>query len=106
MSTEFEDDDDTALADHEEELILEPPPQYKVVLVNDDFTPMDFVVQVLKKVFRLEHSAANQVMLAVHEHGKGTAGVYTHEIAETKQAQSMMMAKENGHPLMIVLEKV
>lgn len=106
MSTKFQDDDDVSTIDSEQELNLEPPSMYKVVFVNDDFTPMDFVVEVLQSIFRLDEAAANRVTLEVHKSGKGVAGVYTFEIAETKQAMAMNMAQKNEHPLLTVLEKV
>lgn len=106
MSTERQEDSNILDHDEEQEQRLEPPSQYAVVLINDDYTPMDFVVRVLQEVFRMDESAASQVMLEVHKKGKGVAGVYTHEIAETKQAQALNFARKNQHPLMVVLEKV
>lgn len=99
-------EDENVLAhDEEQDQKLEPPSQYKVVLMNDDFTPMDFVVRVLQDVFRLDESNAKLVMLEVHEKGKGVAGIYTYEIAETRQTQAMAYARKNDHPLLIQLEK-
>lgn len=81
------------------------PPLYKVVLLNDDYTPMEFVVQVLQTFFKMPHDKAVQVMLTVHTRGKAVAGVYTHEIAETKVAQVNDFSRVNQHPLMCTLEQ-
>ncbi|NKI34516.1 ATP-dependent Clp protease adapter ClpS [Wenzhouxiangella sp. XN79A] len=81
------------------------PPLYKVVVLNDDFTPMEFVVDVLKRFFGLEHDKATQVMLHVHTRGRGVAGVYTYEIAETKVIQVNDYAREHEHPLQCTLEE-
>ena len=85
---------------------LQPPPQFKVVMLNDDFTPMEFVVQVLQQFFGHTREKAVQIMLAVHQQGKATAGIYPAEIAETKTAQANAFARKNQHPLLTVLEKV
>jgi len=84
---------------------LQPPPQFKVVMLNDDFTPMEFVVQVLQQFFSHSHEKAVQLMLAVHQQGRATAGIYPAEIAETKTAQANAFARKNHHPLLTVLEK-
>ena len=84
---------------------IKRPPMYKVVLLNDDFTPMDFVVDVLKIFFRLEHDRATQVMLHVHTRGKGVCGVYTFEIAETKVVQVNEFSRQNEHPLNCTMEQ-
>ena len=84
---------------------LAPPPQYKVVMLNDDYTPMEFVVDVLQRFFRHDHDAAIRIMLAVHQAGKGVAGIYPLQVAETKVAQVNTYARKNQHPLMTVLEK-
>ena len=84
---------------------LQPPPQFKVVMLNDDFTPMEFVVQVLQQFFNHSREKAVQIMLAVHQQGKATAGIYPVEIAETKTAQANTFARKNQHPLLTVLEK-
>ena len=84
---------------------LQPPPQFKVVMLNDDFTPMEFVVQVLQQFFNHSREKAVQIMLAVHQAGKATAGIYPVEIAETKTAQANNFARKNQHPLLTVLEK-
>lgn len=81
------------------------PPMFKVVLVNDDFTPMEFVVQVLQKYFHHTRESAVQIMLHVHTKGRGVAGVYPAEIAETKTAQANAFARQHQHPLLAVLEK-
>ncbi|PKL96229.1 MAG: ATP-dependent Clp protease adapter ClpS [Gammaproteobacteria bacterium HGW-Gammaproteobacteria-8] len=80
------------------------PPLYKVVLLNDDYTPMEFVVDVLKKFFALSHDKATQIMLNVHTRGRGVAGVYTLEIAETKAVMVNDYAREHEHPLQCMLE--
>ncbi|MDA9951159.1 ATP-dependent Clp protease adapter ClpS [Oligoflexaceae bacterium] len=81
------------------------PSLYKVVLLNDDFTPMDFVIEVLEAVFQQDHTAATKIMLDVHRKGAGVCGVFPYEIAETKVARVENMAKESGHPLQCVLER-
>lgn len=90
----------------EEDVKLKPPSMYQVVLFNDDFTPMDFVVFVLQRFFSLDTEKANQVMLEVHTKGKGICGVFTFDVAETKVAMVQQFAKENEHPLMCDLQQV
>lgn len=85
---------------------LQPPPQFRVVMMNDDFTPMEFVVQVLQQFFNHPREKAVQIMLTVHQQGKGVAGIYPAEIAETKAAQANAYARKNQHPLLTVLEKI
>ena len=85
---------------------LKQPPLYRVVLINDDFTPMEFVVDILESVFGMERTRATQVMLEVHMKGKGVCGVFSHEIAETKVAQVMGIAKQHQHPLLCTMEQV
>jgi ATP-dependent Clp protease adaptor protein ClpS len=82
-----------------------PPPLYKVMLLNDDFTPMDFVVQVLQQFFAKSREQATQIMLKVHNEGVGVCGIYPHGIAETKVNQVMAFARENQHPLQCVMEE-
>ena len=82
------------------------PPLYKVLLINDDYTPMEFVVYVLQIFFGYDGDKAQQIMLAVHTHGKGVCGIFTKEVAETKSAQVNNFAKENGHPLLSDIEEV
>jgi ATP-dependent Clp protease adaptor protein ClpS len=81
-----------------------PPKRYKVVLLNDDFTPMEFVVSVLQRFFAMNEDQAVQVMLAVHHQGKGICGVYSREVAETKAYQVNHYSRENQHPLMCQIE--
>lgn len=81
------------------------PAMYKVVMLNDDYTPMEFVVLVLKEFFRKTQDEATSIMLHVHQKGVGVCGVYTYEIAETKAAQVMALARKNQHPLQLQLEK-
>jgi ATP-dependent Clp protease adaptor protein ClpS len=81
------------------------PRMYNVLLLNDDFTPMEFVVKILKSVFGKDHTAATEIMLAVHTKGRGLCGTYTYEVAETKVAQVHSSAKKEGHPLQSVMEK-
>lgn len=81
------------------------PPLYKVIMLNDDFTPMEFVVHVLQSYFRKSEEEATQIMLHVHQRGVGVCGVYTYEVAETKASQVMDLARKNQHPLQLQLEK-
>ena len=89
----------------EERPKLKKPPLYRVVLVNDDYTPMEFVVEVLQGVFGMERTQATRVMLEVHTKGKGVCGVYTYEIAETKVAQVTSIAQQQQHPLLCTMEE-
>ncbi len=82
------------------------PKMYKVMLLNDDYTPMDFVIEVLQKFFDMDEQQATQIMLHVHTRGKGLCGVYTHEVAETKTVLVNEYAKEHEHPLLCVAEVV
>ncbi len=84
---------------------VKPPPLFRVVLLNDDYTPMEFVVDVLEKFFGLDRSTATRIMLEVHTQGKGVCGVFTFQIAETKVAQVTTYARDNQHPLMCTLEE-
>lgn len=81
------------------------PSQYKVLLLNDDYTPMEFVVMVLKRFFRMDLEQATRVMLHVHQRGVGVCGIFPYEVAETKVNQVMDCARENQHPLQCTLEK-
>lgn len=82
-----------------------PPPQYQVMLLNDDYTPMDFVVTVLQDFFSMDMDRATQVMLHVHTRGRGICGVYTREVAETKVAQVNEFSRMNQHPLLCTMER-
>lgn len=84
---------------------IKEPPLYRVVLINDDYTPMEFVVNILESIFGMERTRATQVMLEVHTKGKGVCGVYNYEIAETKVAQVMGIAKQHQHPLLCTMEE-
>jgi ATP-dependent Clp protease adaptor protein ClpS len=84
---------------------LKRPSLYRVILLNDDYTPMEFVVKVLQKVFGLERNTATRIMLEVHTKGKGVCGVYTYEIAETKVAQVTGLAQQHQHPLLCTMEE-
>ena len=88
----------------EPEVKTKRPPRYKVILLNDDYTPMDFVVMVLEQIFRKTNQDALTVMLEVHQKGAGLAGVYTRDVAETKSAQVSEYARINDYPLQCVLE--
>jgi len=82
------------------------PPLYQVILVNDDFTPMDFVVEVLQVFFTLDRERATQVMLHVHTRGRGVCGVFTREVAETKVTQVNEFSRQHQHPLLCTMEGV
>ncbi|MCG6110814.1 MAG: ATP-dependent Clp protease adapter ClpS [Paracoccus sp.] len=81
------------------------PPMYKVLLLNDDFTPMEFVVHVLERLFHMTHAQAIEIMLTVHRKGVAVVGVFSHEVAETKVAQVMELARRQQHPLQCTMEK-
>jgi|SRR5690349_18863328 ATP-dependent Clp protease adaptor protein ClpS len=81
------------------------PSLYRVLILNDDYTPMEFVVHVLERFFQKDREAATRIMLHVHNHGVGECGVYTFEVAETKVSQVMDFARQNQHPLQCVMEK-
>lgn len=104
MSDKFDDDGDTAVITDVKPKTKRPP-LYKVMLLNDDFTPMEFVVMILERFFGKNHAQAFEIMLAVHEKGLAVVGVYNHEIAETKVAQVMDSARQNQHPLQCTMEK-
>jgi len=82
------------------------PSMYKVLMLNDDYTPMEFVIHVLESFYNKAHEEATQIMLHVHQKGVGTCGVYTYEIAETKVNQTMDLAQQHQHPLQCTIEKV
>lgn len=105
MSNDLESRHDRGIALEEVRPEIKKPPLYKVVLLNDDFTPMDFVVEVLQSFFRMSHDRATQIMLHVHTRGKGVCGVFTFEIAETKVVQVNEYARRNEHPLKCDMER-
>jgi len=84
---------------------LKPPPMFKVVLLNDDYTPMDFVVAVLQTIFLMNREQATQIMLKVHREGVGVCGVYPKDVAATKVEQVVSFAKQHQHPLQCVMEQ-
>ncbi len=96
-------DDDLAVQEAEPK--LKRPPLYKVILINDDYTPMEFVVHILESFFAIDRENATRIMLEVHTRGKGVCGIFTHEIAETKVAQVNNYSRENNHPLLCTMEK-
>ncbi|MBU3070499.1 ATP-dependent Clp protease adapter ClpS [Aestuariicella sp. G3-2] len=98
--------DDTGVAVEESKPRLKRPSMYKVVLLNDDYTPMEFVVETLEIFFGMNREQATNVMLTVHTQGKAVCGVFTRDIAETKAAQVNQYAKENEHPLLCEIEAV
>jgi ATP-dependent Clp protease adaptor protein ClpS len=85
---------------------VQSPKQFRVVLLNDDYTPMDFVVNILETIFRKSPSEAVRIMLEVHQKGKGVCGVYTRQIAEVKIAEVRERARSEGHPLQATMEEV
>jgi ATP-dependent Clp protease adaptor protein ClpS len=106
------DDTREGLVEHRGDVLLaEPktrtkrPPFFKVILLNDDYTPMDFVVYVLKDIFRRTHEDALGIMLQVHSQGAGECGVFTRDVAETKAELTITLARRNDYPLQCVVEK-
>lgn len=84
---------------------LQKPSMYKVLLLNDDFTPMDFVVHILERFFGKNEQEATEIMMQVHRRGVGICGIYTYEVAETKVSQVLDCARQNEHPLQCTMEK-
>ena len=84
---------------------LKKPPLYRVILLNDDYTPMEFVILVLERFFKKSRAEATQIMLHVHQKGMGVCGLYPYEIAETKVVQVMDFSRKNQHPLQCTMEK-
>lgn len=105
MSEKATQRQDEGLALQEAKPKLKRPPLYKVILINDDYTPMDFVVHILEIFFSLDRQTATRIMLEVHTRGKGVCGIYTHETAETKVSQVNAYAREHQHPLLCTMEK-
>ena len=103
---EDQEDQGTSVAVATIEPQLKKPPLYRVVIFNDDYTPMEFVVYVLQTFFGIDRDKATQIMLAIHTHGKGVCGIFTKEVAETKSAQVNNFARENEHPLISEIEPV
>lgn len=95
---------DDGLAVEESRPKLKKPPMYQVVLLNDDFTPMEFVVHVLEQFFAMDRAKATRIMLHVHTQGKGLCGIFVREIAETKVAQVNEYSRTNNHPLLCTME--
>ncbi len=89
---------------HAERTKIAPPPLYKVLLLNDDYTPMEFVIHVLERFFQMHREQATTVMLKVHNEGAGLAGIYPHDVAETKVHQVRDFARNHQHPLHCVME--
>lgn len=85
--------------------MVKRPSMYRALLLNDDFTPMEFVVHVLERIFNKSHDEATEIMLKVHHRGVGVCGVFTFEVAETKAGQVMDLARRNQHPLQCTIEK-
>tara|TARA_Y100001970_G_scaffold84128_1_gene106230 strand:+ start:25499 stop:25846 length:348 start_codon:yes stop_codon:yes gene_type:complete len=85
---------------------LKKPPLYRVIMLNDDYTPMEFVVYVLRLIFSFDEDKAKQIMLAIHTKGKGVCGIYTKEVAEMKSLESNNLAQENEHPLVTDIEPI
>lgn len=98
-------DDDSAVVTEEAQPKLKRPPLFKVVLLNDDYTPMEFVVHVLERFFGMDREQATRIMLHVHTRGKGVCGVFTRDIAETKVHQVNEYAREHQHPLLCSMEE-
>ena len=99
-----EDKDTGVVLQERDERRVKRPRMYRVLLHNDDYTPMDFVVRLLQEVFRRGESDSTAIMYHVHNNGVGVAGVYTYEVAETKVAQVHLLARKNEHPLMASME--
>lgn len=105
MSDETDNSRDDELALQEAQPKLKKPPLFKVLLLNDDFTPMEFVVHILETFFGMDYEKAHRVMLHVHQRGQGVCGVFTRDIAETKVELVNSYSRENQHPLKCTMEE-
>ncbi|MDG1285933.1 MAG: ATP-dependent Clp protease adapter ClpS [Rickettsiales bacterium] len=103
--TEQPGEGDTDVLEAKPKQKLQRPSFYKVVLLNDDFTPMDFVVKVLESIYHKSTEEAASIMMQVHQKGAGLCGVFTRDVAETKVDQTLYLARQNDHPLQCVMEK-
>lgn len=101
MATKFEEGGQLA-AQHSK---LQPPKMYKVMLLNDDFTPMDFVITVLQRFFSLDTEQATRIMLKVHNEGRGVCGIFSRDVAATKVEQVSAFARQHQHPLACIMEE-
>jgi ATP-dependent Clp protease adaptor protein ClpS len=101
---DFDDDRGVGVAEEVAKPALKKPPMYKVILLNDDYTPMEFVIEVLQIFFNMNREKATQIMLAVHTTGKATCGIFTRDVAETKCGQVNQYAQESQHPLVSEVE--
>ena len=109
MSNQRPPDDTPAYEDStlvEDEVKTKIPPRYRVIIHNDNYTTMDFVVHVLIEIFHKSHAEATFIMLTIHRNGFGACGEYSRDVAETKVAQVTKRAQEQGHPLLCTMEKV
>ncbi len=105
MTKEIDHHQDSEIAVQEARPKLKRPSLYRVILNNDDYTPMDFVVEILESFFNINIETATRIMLDVHKSGKGVCGTFSREIAETKVAQVNNYSRENQHPLLCTMEK-
>ena len=104
MSDDFEQDHETGVVSRTRPRVAKPP-MYKVLILNDDYTPMEFVVLVLMQIFHMSQEKATEVMLHVHQKGVGVCGLYTYEVAETKVMQVLDAARRHEHPLKCTMEQ-
>ncbi|MBD7959259.1 MULTISPECIES: ATP-dependent Clp protease adapter ClpS [Comamonas] len=100
-----EDDGNSVVLERRKQKVA-PPPMYQVVMLNDDFTPMEFVIEVLQEFFSKDKEQATQIMLKIHLDGRGVCGVYSRDIAATKVEQVLQAAQQAGHPLQAVSEPI
>ena len=103
---EGQEDEGTSVAVATVKPKLKKPPLYRVIIFNDDYTPMEFVVYILQTFFGIDRDKATQIMLSIHTQGKGVCGIFTKEVAETKAAQVNNFARTNEHPLISEIEPV
>ena len=104
LSAEVPDSNDIGTSVLEKDPELKEPPQYQVILINDDYTPMEFVVYVLQSVFNHNHDKATEIMMSVHTKGKGVCGIFSKEIAEMRSHEVNELSKSHHHPLLSEIE--
>ncbi|WP_394174543.1 ATP-dependent Clp protease adapter ClpS [Thalassotalea litorea] len=106
MSKAKELNDTDSVVEEQQREKIKRPSMYRVIILNDDYTPMDFVVEVLSKFFNMDTDQATQIMLTIHYKGKASCGIFTAEVAETKVDQVCRFARKHEHPLMCTMEQV